>query len=138
MTNNRHPNDPVVDRLKEMRQEFYRFQIRTLKEIRAYHRELQQLTQGLYPAVLDQIAGGDTEGLSSVSKLFDHWNAPGYDAYSDTNSAMQKMDMAIAIAMGYRRALCRGLGIPAAPIVGNVLEAQAVPTLALQEGGTYE
>ena len=48
------------------------------------------------------------------------------------------MDMAIAIAIGYRGALYRGLGVPAAPIAGNVLEAQAVPTLALQEGGTYE
>ena len=138
MTNNRRPNDPVVDRLKEMRQEFYRFQIRTLKEIRAYHRELQQLTQGLYPAVLDQIAGGDTEGLSSVSKLFDHWNAPGYDAYCATDSAMQNMDMAIAIAIGYRMALCRGLGVSAAPITGNVLGVQAVPALALHEGGNHE
>ena len=138
MTNNRRPNDPVVDRLKEMRQEFYRFQIRTLKEIRAYHRELQQLTQGLYPAVLNQIAGGDTEGLSSVSKLFDHWNAPGYDAYCATDSAMQNMDMAIAIAIGYRMALCRGLGVSAAPITGNVLGVQAVPALALHEGGNHE
>ena len=138
MTSDRLPNDPVVNRLKEMRQEFYRFQIRTLKEIKAYHRELQQLTQGLYPAVLNQIAGGDSEGLSFVSKLFDHWNAPGYDAYGDTDSAMQKMDMAIAIAIGYRRALCRGLGVSAAPIAGSVLESQAVPTLALQEGGSHE
>ncbi len=138
MTNNRRPNDPVVDRLKEMRQEFYRFQIRTLKEIRAYHRELQQLTQGLYPAVLDQIAGGDSEGLSYVSKLFDHWNAPGYDAYCATDSAMQNMDMAIAIAIGYRMALCRGLGVSAAPITGNVLGVQAVPALALHEGGNHE
>ena len=51
MTNNRRPNDPVVDRLKEMRQEFYRFQIRTLKEVQAYYHELDRLTQGLYPAV---------------------------------------------------------------------------------------
>ena len=138
MTNSRHPYDPVVDRLKEMRQEFYRFQIRTLKEIRAYHRELQQLTQGLYPAVLDQIAGGDSEGLSYVSKLFDHWNAPGYDAYCATDSAMQNMDMAIAIAIGYRMALCRGLGVSAAPITGNVLGVQAVPALALHEGGNHE
>lgn len=138
MNNNRLPNDPVVNRLKEMRQEFYRFKIRTLKEIKAYHRELDQLTQGLYPTVLEQIAGGDSEGLSSVQQLFDHWYAPGYDAYRDTDSAMQKMDMAIAIAMGYRRALCRGIGVPAVPIAGNVLKVQAMSALALQEGGTYE
>ena len=137
MTNNRRPNDPVVDRLKEMRQEFYRFQIRTLKEIQEYHHELGRLTEGLYPAVLKQIAGGDTEGLSS-SAIFDHWNAPGYDAYTETNRAMQNMALAIGIAINYRRALCRGLGVPDAPIVGNVLEAQAVPALALQEGGSHE
>ena len=37
-----------------------------------------------------------------------------------------------------RAQVCRGLGVPAAPIVGNVLEAQSVPTLALQEGGSHE
>ena len=137
MTNNRRPNDPVVDRLKEMRQEFYRFQVRTLKEIQEYHHELGRLTEGLYPAVLKQIAGGDTEGLSS-SAIFDHWNAPGYDAYTETNRAMQNMTLAIGIAINYRGALCRGLGVPAAPIAGSVLEAQAVPTLALQEGGNHE
>ena len=137
MTNSRHPYDPVVNRLKEMRQEFYRFQVRTLKEIQEYHHELGRLTEGLYPAVLKQIAGGDTEGLSS-NAIFEHWNAPGYDAYTETNRAMQNMALAIGIAINYRRALCRGLGVPAAPIAGNVLEAQAVPTLALQEGGSHE
>ena len=137
MTNNRPHEDPVISQLKVMRDEFYRFQVRTLKEIKAYHRELQQLTQGLYPAVLNQIAGGDTEGLSSNS-MFNHWNAPGYDAYTETDRAMQNMTLAIGIAINYRRALCRGLGVSTAPIAGNVLEAQAVPALALQEGGSHE
>ena len=137
MNNNRHPNDPVISQLKAMRAEFNRFQVRTLKEIQAYHHELGRLTQGLYLAVLKQIAGGDTEGLSS-SAIFDHWNAPGYDAYTETNRAMQNMALAIGIAINYRRALCRGLGVSTDPIAGNVLEAQAVPTLALQEGGNHE
>lgn len=137
MTSSRHPNDPVISQLKILRDEFNRFQVRTLKEIQEYHHELGRLTQGLYPAVLKQIAGGDTEGLSS-NAIFEHWNAPGYDAYTETNRAMQNMALAIGIAINYRRALCRGLGVPAAPIVGNVLEAQSVPTLALQEGGNHE
>ena len=137
MTNNRHPYDPVISQLKTMREEFNRFQIRTLKEIQAYHHELGRLTQGLYPAVLKQIAGGDTEGLSS-NAIFEHWNAPGYDAYTETNRAMQNMTLAIGIAINYRRALCRGLGVSTDPLAGNVLEAQAVPTLALQEGGSHE
>lgn len=137
MTNSRPPYDPVISQLKAMREEFNRFQVRTLKEIQAYHHELGRLTEGLYPAVLKQIAGGDTEGLSS-NAIFEHWNAPGYDAYTETNRAMQNMALAIGIAINYRGALCRGLGVPAAPIVGNVLEAQAVPTLALQEGGSHE
>ena len=137
MNNNRHPNDPVISQLNAMRAEFNRFQVRTLKEIQAYHHELGRLTQGLYPAVLKQIAGGDTEGLSS-NAIFEHWNAPGYDAYTETNRAMQNMTLAIGIAINYRRALCRGLGVSTDPIAGNVLEAQAVPTLALQEGGSHE
>ena len=137
MTNNRLHDDPVISQLKVMRDEFYRFQVRTLKEIQAYHHELDRLTKGLYPAVLNQIAGADTEGCPT-SAIFDHWNAPGYDAYTETNRAMQNMTMAIRIAIGYRWALCRGLGVSTAPIAGNVLEAQAVPALALQEGGSHE